>query len=53
MEDSDIPTTNTSNVTNPEGFLFNKQKPIFRKKINDYIHYIDFEEWLENKEKLK
>ena len=53
MEDSDMPITNTSNVENPHGFLTTKTKPIIRKKITDSINYIDFDEWLSNKEKTK
>ena len=53
MEDSDMPITNTSNVENPHGFLTTKTKFIIRKKITDSINYIDFDEWLSNKEKTK
>lgn len=53
MEDSDMPITNTSNVETPQGFLTNKTKSIVRKKITDSMNYIDFDEWLSNKEKTK
>lgn len=53
MEESEIPITNTSNVENPQGFLTTKTKPIVRKKITDSINYIDFDEWLSTKEKIK
>lgn len=53
MEDSDMPITNTSNVENPQVFLTTKTKPIIRKKITDSMNYIDFDEWLSNKEKTK
>ncbi len=48
-----MPTTNTSNVDNPQGFLTTKSKPIVRKKITDFMNYINFDEWLSNQEKIK